>query len=158
MCRPLTCFVEYEDQLYAVFRYVMERVRPDGSYVNPGTTVVDVDFPHKTVGFHVYKTKLSALKMYYMERGSIDGLAMFIGRNHSFALSARDYPELKPDSIYYTEAKEFVGDDSVENYGGHDVGIFNYRDKTFSSCYYPCDVQSIKRIVPAPMWFTPSPF
>ncbi|GFP92570.1 hypothetical protein PHJA_001401200 [Phtheirospermum japonicum] len=85
---------------------------------------------------------------------------MFIGLNHSFALPAAEYPGLIPNSIYFTDVlrdntplKRWV--DSI--YGCHDVGIFNYENRTFSPCYYPRDFQSIKKIKPPPIWFTSSP-
>ncbi|KAL3640605.1 hypothetical protein CASFOL_015573 [Castilleja foliolosa] len=43
----------------------------------------------------------------------------------------------------------------LTKYGGHDIGIFDYENKTISSCYYPCDLQNFKQIIPQPIWFTP---
>ncbi|GFP78959.1 hypothetical protein PHJA_000039400 [Phtheirospermum japonicum] len=92
--------------------------------------------------------------------GSLDGLAMFVGMNHTFALKASDFPGLKPDSIYFTDAHQLTS----KYYGGHDIGIFDFHDKTTSPCYYPIphfdddvlESSSITSIVPPPMWFTPS--
>ncbi|GFP85603.1 hypothetical protein PHJA_000704000 [Phtheirospermum japonicum] len=78
---------------------------------------------------------------------------MFVGLNHSFAVSATAANGLKPNSIYFTDERGWR-DDVI--YGGHDIGIFDYQNKTISPCYYPCDVQSFKRIRPATIWFTPS--
>ncbi|KAL8039181.1 hypothetical protein ABFX02_10G018100 [Erythranthe guttata] len=86
---------------------------------------------------------------------TLDGLVLFIGLNHGFVLRGDEFPELKPDSIYFTDTYSPL--DLLENtYGGHDLGIFNYKDGTFSPCYYPCDHESIQRIEPSPMWFTPN--
>ncbi|KAL3655566.1 hypothetical protein CASFOL_001352 [Castilleja foliolosa] len=148
----------------------MDRVAPDGSYVHVGEIPYDpisrrllIDtYPYKTIGF-------SVLKVVYIEKDggrrvnevslvkdsdSLDGLTMFVGMNHSFAVSSAEFPNLKPNSIYFTDANKH--DNSM--YGGHDIGIFDYANKTLSDCYcYPCvDVPSFKRIVPPPMWFTPS--
>ncbi|GFQ02104.1 hypothetical protein PHJA_002354300 [Phtheirospermum japonicum] len=88
--------------------------------------------------------------------GSLDGLAMFIGINHSFAMSLTPGLKLSSNCIYYTDSNIFSIPPS-SFYGGHDIGIFYYANRTFSPCYYfPLDVESIKRIMAAPMWFTPS--
>ena len=70
---------------------------------------------------------------------SLEDHAIFVGLNRSFWLSATDFPGLRPNSIY-------VADDLT--FGGHDLGIFNYKDETFEPCYYPCDCKTIKRIEP----------
>ncbi|WMV21621.1 hypothetical protein MTR67_015006 [Solanum verrucosum] len=41
--------------------------------------------------------------------------------------------------------------------GSHDLGIYDYKEGSFSSCYYPIDLDKIQRILPAPIWFTPDP-
>ncbi|GFP82472.1 hypothetical protein PHJA_000390200 [Phtheirospermum japonicum] len=80
---------------------------------------------------------------------------MFVGRNHSFAVRAAEYPGLNPNSIYFTDHWSLIPPRSpvYSAYGGHDIGIFDYDNKTISPCYYPIDVQSFKRIMPAPLWF-----
>ncbi|XP_057805435.1 uncharacterized protein LOC131020555 [Salvia miltiorrhiza] len=105
----------------------------------------------KTVGFDVHRIGKGVASR-YME-GSLDGLVMFVGVNESFAVAASEFPELQPDSIYYTH-NSFYDDGDV--YGGHDLGIFDYRNKTWSPCYYPCDPSSFKKIHPPPIWYTPN--
>ncbi|GFP93790.1 hypothetical protein PHJA_001523400 [Phtheirospermum japonicum] len=94
-----------------------------------------------------------------MGEGSLDGLAMFVGRSHSFAVRAAEYPGLNPNSIYFTDHWLLTSPRSPVDsaYGGHDIGIFDYKNKTIYPCYYPIDVQSFKRIMPALLWFTPIP-
>ncbi|KAK6142466.1 hypothetical protein DH2020_022814 [Rehmannia glutinosa] len=90
---------------------------------------------------------------------SLDSMAIFVGSNHGRALSASEYPCLNPNSIYFTEPQSdgrFISGADDLDHGGHDLGIFDYENETFSPCYYPCDVQSMKRIEPVPMWFTPT--
>ncbi|GFP85583.1 hypothetical protein PHJA_000702000 [Phtheirospermum japonicum] len=85
---------------------------------------------------------------------------MFVGLNHyhSFAVSATGANGLKPNSIYFTDDKELTPPKWVDRkYGGHDIGIFDYQNKTISPCYYPCHLLSFQRIMPAPIWFTPTP-
>ncbi|GFP89020.1 hypothetical protein PHJA_001045700 [Phtheirospermum japonicum] len=133
---------------------------PDGSAVNDEKSRID-RYPYKTIGFDVHKINRDAEEeeegLSYLE-DSLDGLAMFVGLNHSFAVSATAANGLQPNSIYFTDERLLSPSgwrDDV-NYGGHDIGIFDYQNKTISPCYYPCDVQSFKRIIPAPIWFTPT--
>ncbi|KAH6829300.1 hypothetical protein C2S53_011524 [Perilla frutescens var. hirtella] len=94
-----------------------------------------------------------------VEEGSLNGLAMFVGGNsHSFALPASEFPGLKPNSIYFTDAKEILPPESsqVMGYGGNDVGIFDYEKKEFYPCHYPLHVDDITSLTPVPIWFTPA--
>ncbi|CAA0816281.1 Putative F-box protein [Striga hermonthica] len=87
---------------------------------------------------------------------SLDGLALFVGfQSDAFSLPVAEFPELKSNSIYFTDG---AVDGLIEDYptGGHDIGIFNYENKTVSPCYYPCDIKKMKKTFPAPMWFFPT--
>ncbi|CAA0832376.1 Protein of unknown function (DUF295 [Striga hermonthica] len=129
---------------------------PDGSYVDDAYYEGDWDqsVPYKTVGFDVHKYEPKTGKMVYMDR-SLGGLALFVGPHEGFALPADDYQGLKPNSIYYTDMYYL---DAENRYGGHDIGVFNYENETFSPCYYPCDLKSMTtKISPNPIWFRPSP-
>ncbi|GER26727.1 hypothetical protein STAS_02388 [Striga asiatica] len=78
---------------------------------------------------------------------SLHGLALFVGyHNDAFALPAAEFMELKPNSIYFTNAPT----------GGHDIAIFDYKNKIVLPCYYPCDVKNMRKTFPAPTWFFPS--
>ncbi|KAL3629285.1 hypothetical protein CASFOL_026507 [Castilleja foliolosa] len=117
---------------------------------------------YMTIGFDIFKYDDSEKgKFKYLDRLSLGDLAIFVGlHNHSVAIQATHFPELKPNSIYFTDGM-YTGklegdDDDVLWGGGHDIGIYNYQDKTVSSCYYPCDVPSLKNILPAPIWFFPN--
>ncbi|KAL3619290.1 hypothetical protein CASFOL_036860 [Castilleja foliolosa] len=163
-------FCTYEEHLVVaghdllnVTQYIMENVGTDGLYVDDCNDKGSDNCPHLTVDLRVYKYDPD-------ERGAftvagLDGLALFVGlEGDTVALPASSFPGLKANSIYYTDT---IGTsnwtsshdgkcDEDAPFGGHDIGIFNYDDKTVSSCYYPCDVQSIQRILPSPMWFFPS--
>ncbi|KAL3655541.1 hypothetical protein CASFOL_001327 [Castilleja foliolosa] len=166
---PYLVFSEEHDHHFIVIRFVMDRVAPNGSYAHIEEIPFDpisqgflVDaYPYKTIGFCVLKVSNPQKDGWRMVRevrlvkdsDSLDGLTIFIGMNHSFAVSSADFPNLKPNSIYFTDANKH--DNSF--YGGHDIGIFDYANKTFSDCYYPCvDIPSLRKIAPSPMWFTPS--
>ncbi|KAL3647784.1 hypothetical protein CASFOL_008752 [Castilleja foliolosa] len=151
-------FVEQTDQLFFVTRHIVRQMAPDGS------TVEDLDndiYPYKTVSFDVLKLDWEldgeGGRLSHLDGGSLDGLAMFVGLNHSFAVSANEANGLNPNSIYFTDDKGFTPASKWDvPYGGHDIGIFDYENKTISPCYYPCDIQSFKKIKPEPFWFTPS--
>ncbi|KAL3647084.1 hypothetical protein CASFOL_008052 [Castilleja foliolosa] len=150
-------FAEQTDQLFFVTRHIVPQMGADGSSVD------DRDYekyPYKTVSFDVHKVVDWELdggggRLSHLDGGSLDGLAMFVGLNHSFAVVATEDNGLKPNSIYFTDDKRIVPRgiiDDYEKYGGHDIGIFDYKNKTISHCYYPCDIQSIKKIMPEPIW------
>ncbi|CAA0828326.1 Unknown protein [Striga hermonthica] len=136
--------------LLMVSQYLMETggsfTLSDGK-ANPDHSYVTVDFDvHRYHPEDVDHPK-------YVEGSSLGGWAIFVGfSSHAVALPAAEFPELEPNSIYFTDPTLLT---QVENCvsGGHDIGIFNYEDKTVSRCYYPSDV---RKIFPAPMWFFPT--
>ncbi|CAA0828317.1 Protein of unknown function (DUF295 [Striga hermonthica] len=111
------------------------------------------DYNYMTVDFDVHRYDPDDLDHpKYVEGSSLGGWAIFVGlSSHGVALPAAEFPELKPNSIYFTDPTVLT---QVEKCvcGGHDIGIFNYEDKTVSRCYYPSDV---RKIFPGPMWFFP---
>ncbi|GFP94223.1 hypothetical protein PHJA_001566800 [Phtheirospermum japonicum] len=139
-CFEFLVSTETSDEIFLVRRFVKHWMGPHG---------LDDSTPYTTVGFNVYRYDPETGSLKYMD-GSLGGLALFVGSNNGFALSAAEFPELKPNSIYYTTPPQWS-----DCCGGHDVGIFNYQDQTFSPCFYPPDVESRKR-VSGPMWFTPT--
>ncbi|GER29535.1 hypothetical protein STAS_05402 [Striga asiatica] len=160
LCRYDAVFLvlsEHTDELFQVRQYVLHQVGPDGSFVDDvyyEEGDFDESVPYKTVGFDVHKYEPKTGKMVYMDR-NLGGLALFVGPHEGFALPAHEYQGLKPNSIYYTD---MYYSDYENRYGGHDIGIFNYENETFSPCYYPCDLKSMMtRIEPNPIWFRPSP-
>ncbi|KAL3636792.1 hypothetical protein CASFOL_019091 [Castilleja foliolosa] len=152
-----------EDILY-VIQYAMTPVGPDGSYLHDTVS----GFPHVTVRFDIFKYDRKKGKFKYVDGSSsscLGGYAIFVGAlSHSVAIPATRFPELKPDSIYFTDGYfpgSFDGYDDDYHFDdelvrGHDIGIYNYQDKTVSPCYYPCDVPSLKTIMPPPTWFFPN--
>ncbi|KAL3637044.1 hypothetical protein CASFOL_019343 [Castilleja foliolosa] len=147
-------FSEESNRLFLVTRHVVEQMAPDGSYVEDSSNKT---YPYKTIDIDVHEIDREGRRTIHME-GCLDGMSMFVGLNHSFLISgagARDW--IKPDCIYFTDDKELTPPKWRDRtFGGHNIGIFDYGNKTISSCYYPCDIKSLKRIMPAPMWFTPS--
>ncbi|KAL3642757.1 hypothetical protein CASFOL_013572 [Castilleja foliolosa] len=178
--------VAKEDLLLFVIRYVVDYVGPDGQcfghtdkrrpdYVDPLNWDYDyVDgrhpdrFParchYMTVGFDIWKHDPKSGKFNYLDSSSLGDLAIFVGEHsHSVAIPAtHEFSELKPNSIYFTDGyytgslEGRVTRSGLFGRGGHDIGIYNYKDRTVSPCYYPCDASSVKTILPAPIWFFPS--
>lgn len=99
------------------------------------------DLIHKTIDFDVYKVcegEDGQLTTPHVE--SLDGLSMFVGINECFALSAAQFPELKPNSIYFTNPTDWHPDTltwwrSRYGIGRYDIGIFDYQNEIFYSCY-----------------------
>ncbi|CAA0812441.1 Unknown protein [Striga hermonthica] len=106
--------------------------------------------PYVTVDFDVYKYDPENQDVKYVN--SLDGLAVFVGyHNDAFALPAAEFPELKPNCIYFTNAIE----PSMSAYiptRGQDIGIFDYKNKTVLPCYYPFDDKNMREIFPTPTW------
>ncbi|KAL9154079.1 hypothetical protein ABFS82_10G090600 [Erythranthe guttata] len=154
-------FAERSNRIFLVRRYAVIHIRPDGSSVEE----YDDSFPYKTVDFDVHELVVEKEgerdQLRYMD-GTLDGMAFFIGTGHGFVIEGDDElvkHNVEPDSIYFTDMDALCPtpwNRDITTYGGHDLGIFNYRDKKFYPCYYPCDIQSIQRIDPPPLWFTPS--
>ncbi|KAL6499884.1 hypothetical protein OROGR_027794 [Orobanche gracilis] len=163
-------FDEQSAQLLLVKRHVLERMGPDGTYVKhplecDGTyDDPDLDpfdecdrYPHKTIAFDVDRLDNNggASVIRLTRPRPTAGITIFLGINQSFAISA-PHDQLKPNSIYFTDPHPGVCMRETSVYGGHDIGVFNYENRTFSACYYPCDVSSLKIIMPPPFWFTPT--
>ncbi|XP_047949310.1 uncharacterized protein LOC125195164 [Salvia hispanica] len=124
---------EHSDRLFLVIRDVLGHVGRDGSHMKSIYSLGN-DYPYKTLSFDVYEIDPNKGTLTYME-ASLDGLAMFVGANHSFALPAADF-NLTPDSIYFVEHFNEINYGEIMH-GGHDIGIFNYVDTKLSSVYYP---------------------
>lgn len=107
---------------------------------------------NKTIKFDVCKFYWEEKVWSYMNR-SLDGLFLFVGINHSFSLSPKDYPYLKPDAIYFMPPPTTTDDQYSTTIHEHDydndVGIFDYVTQRFSSLYYPRDHHTKKNVVTA---------
>ncbi|KAL6521555.1 hypothetical protein OROGR_018124 [Orobanche gracilis] len=154
---------ESSGDLYLVVRHVNPRAGPlnsltDKIVISPLRGVHFIRTPYKTIEFDVYKVDFECGEVVYME-DSLDGLAIFVGINHSFAIPAAEVSGVKADSIYFTDENRLIAAMRFERttYGGHDNGIFDYRNKVFHSCcdFYPVEYEKIRKILPLPLWFTP---
>ncbi|KAL3648011.1 hypothetical protein CASFOL_008979 [Castilleja foliolosa] len=143
-----------QGDLFLVKRYINRCMLPDGS-----CAPIDRDnehrYPAKTVSFDVYKIVRDGDdkgKKVLMD-GHLDGLVMFVGDpSQSIAISSNDANGFKPNSICFTNDHHFFS-----SRHGTDNGIFDYKEKKLSSCYYPFDHTSLKnKIMSPPLWFSPN--
>ncbi|KAL6552153.1 hypothetical protein OROGR_008307 [Orobanche gracilis] len=160
----LVCAEDTGD-LFLVVRHVNPRVGPYGSMVDKVILCKDrgsllTRNPYKTIDFDVYKIDVDGGKVDMYMEDSLQGLAMFVGINHPFVIPAAEVSGVMPDSVYFTDENDLVEQTKHEpttGYGGHDNGIFDYRNKDFYKCcdLYPIEYEKITRILPPPLWFTP---
>ncbi|CAA0820200.1 Unknown protein [Striga hermonthica] len=157
---PLEHLVVAGQDLLVVTQYMVDSFDFDGLYVDandPDTYAFERGLPCVTVDFDVHKYDHKDRGFKYVEGSSLGGWALFVGFcSDAVALPAAEFPELKPNSIYFTDGMEDVLIDNNFPTGGHDIGIFNYENKTVSPCYFPCDAKNLRKTFPGPMWFFPS--
>ncbi|PIA43349.1 hypothetical protein AQUCO_01900018v1 [Aquilegia coerulea] len=96
-----------------------------------------------TIGFIVFKLDLVELK--WFEVMNLSGQTLFLGENTSLSLLASDYPQCRPNSIYYTDVN-FVPSKRV-----HDVGVFNFENGTIELYH-----ELKGRIFSPPIWIEPT--
>ncbi|CAA0841368.1 Unknown protein [Striga hermonthica] len=156
-CETVEHLVAAGEDLLLVTQYVLMSVLPDGLYIDsnndPTGSIYEQCFPYVTIDFDVERYDPATAGVKCVEDSFLGGWALFVGYySDAVALPVAHYPEgIKPGSIYFTDVMgAWIGEDPS---GGHDVGIFNYQNKTVSPCYYPCDAQSLKKSCPAPMYF-----
>lgn len=106
---PHLVYAEEFDQLYLATRFVSSG---------------------RTLGFVVLKVRRNGR---YEVVNDLNGLVMFVGINHSIAVPASRFPELKSNSIYFTDAKRLIpGLEHEMLYCANDTGIFDYESKTIT--------------------------
>ncbi|CAL1391068.1 unnamed protein product [Linum trigynum] len=108
-----------------------------------------------TIRFKVFKLNEETKK--WDEVRSIGEYALFLGFNTSTFVSARDHPEIVPNSIYFTD--DMLDYHYKKLLGGSDMGIFSLSTGSVQPLY---DVRSVHNnpqfISPFPVWFLPSKF
>ncbi|KAK2986727.1 hypothetical protein RJ640_010952 [Escallonia rubra] len=113
--------------------------------------------PTKTFNCHVFRLNMGGEKVRGEYQKCIGDRAFFIGLNHSFCLSARDFPQLRPNSIYFTDDIPRLPPDSdyfVHSYRGQDIGVFNLEDDSVTPCYPPGYVDTLLSPTFTPIaWF-----
>ncbi|PIA41839.1 hypothetical protein AQUCO_02200340v1 [Aquilegia coerulea] len=101
-----------------------------------------------TAGFDAFKLDPVGLK--WIETDNLDGHALFVGDNHAFSFLASDFPECKPNAIYYIDD---YGEESRERdrdgFADRDIAVFDLADRTIESILS-------KASIPSPIWVEPT--
>ncbi|KAL3629343.1 hypothetical protein CASFOL_026565 [Castilleja foliolosa] len=160
MCLYREFLVVAGEDLLLVVQHTMDTVGPDGSCFNQLDERPRPDNPcHISSSLGGQPGSREPVNPHEKIPGS--------ATDDAVAIPATRFPDLKPDSIYFTDGywegpldghdsdddddDERVGD---EGFSGRDIGIYNYKDKTVSECYYPWDI--VKNKLTTPIWFFPS--
>ncbi|KAH7865039.1 hypothetical protein Vadar_001509 [Vaccinium darrowii] len=111
------------------------------------------NFIQKTTQFRVFKLETSTgSEPKWIGVKDLDGGAIFLGLNQSFALSKSNLMGHRGDRIYFTD--DDTGGHKLHVHSGHDMGIFNLEDSKFESLCLT-DSESVK---PPAVWITPMPW
>jgi len=83
-------------------------------------------FQNNTVRMDIYKVCTAEKRL--VEIKSLDGLVLFLGHNQSLCSRAEDYPQLKPNHIYFTDDARSV---SFKRRWGRRmvIGVLNFETK-----------------------------
>ncbi|KAG4166720.1 hypothetical protein ERO13_A13G150700v2 [Gossypium hirsutum] len=109
---------------------------------------------HSIKKFTVFKLILDDENSRLLEKKevqSIDGDIVFVGDNRTLAVSALDFPEGQPNSIYFTD--DFIDTDTYEPFGPRDIGIFHLKDGSLEKYY---QFKSSHKDLPPYIWISPS--
>ncbi|KAA8526986.1 hypothetical protein F0562_008785 [Nyssa sinensis] len=143
-CNCRRYIVESTGDLLIVFRYCVEAVDMDGNIIDDMFEYEDSSEPvYGTVRFDVYKLHRQQNKWSYIK--SIGDRALFLGINHSLSLSSKDFPELRGNSIYFTDDDLDELRTEETSIGGLDLGIFNLEDNSVKPYYPRGNLQKIIR-------------
>ncbi|KAL3629162.1 hypothetical protein CASFOL_026384 [Castilleja foliolosa] len=159
LSEPIEHLVVAGKDLLVVIQYIMSYVAPDGSCFPS-----DKDKSREmTIRFEILKYDPKKGKFNHVDSSYLGDLAIFVGmHSHAVAIKATRNNEVKPNSIYFTDASYTGGleggSDDDDLLCNRDFGIYNYLDKTVSHFDdYPLDERSLRDMSPAPIWFFPSP-
>ncbi|PIA55487.1 hypothetical protein AQUCO_00700051v1, partial [Aquilegia coerulea] len=94
-----------------------------------------------------YLLQLDPIEQKWVELDNLGGRILFLGHNTSLSVSASDFPECKPNSIYFTD-DYYDGYYEESGFGGHDMGVYDLKNRTIE-WHYPTEA---KWIYPPPVW------
>ncbi|KAF6156735.1 hypothetical protein GIB67_033204 [Kingdonia uniflora] len=117
--------------------------------------VLEFDFDgccstYNTIAFKVFKLdQYDPIK--WVEIKTMGGQTLFLGDNASISLSSSDFPQCKPNSIYFTDdARNLYG-----LMGPHDIGVFSLEDGC-GQIVEPNPLIDFKGLMPPPIWVEPT--
>lgn len=126
------------------------------------TTVEGKTFPYRTLHFHIFR--LSSTGKEWEKVEYLHDRALFLGGNLSMSISCCDFAECQENSIYFTDDNyyemnlKYLADDEEDKYVGHDLGVYNLKDKVVKPMpgYQFFDKWTIYD--PLPFWIVPNPW
>ncbi|KAF8014327.1 hypothetical protein BT93_H0234 [Corymbia citriodora subsp. variegata] len=154
VCFTNTYLVEAAGELLLLVRFAGYCVNGHGVPVEEDYLLTEEDThplvcPYRTLYFHVYVLDMNGEEWVGLD--SIGHRAVFVGGSHSRSVSARDFPEVEANSVYFTDDNwDPVATDVL--YGGHDMGVYNLQSGKMKEI---CELGSDK-IEPPPFWVFPS--
>jgi hypothetical protein len=94
----------------------------------------------------LYKVDMAAKELVKMK--DLHDQVLFIGYNQSQSLSAKDFPQLKPNCVYFTDSES-----CVSNYknNSRDIGVLNLENDNREEI-----LPQLWCSWPNPIWITPS--
>ncbi|CAO2149341.1 unnamed protein product [Urochloa humidicola] len=106
--------------------------------------------PRKTTMIKVYKVELASENP-VVEVNTLGQNALFIGRNQSLCLCAKEYPQLKPNHAYFTDDNHL----SVTFFKNcrRDIGEFDLENNRNKEIVSP----QLWSNTPTPVWLVPNP-
>lgn len=144
--------VESLGEILLVIRHFGFHVAEDGTCLD---CIQDqkCELPYRTFDFDVFKLDRSGKRLHLVK--SLGDQTLFLGINQSFAVSTKQDPGIEGNSIYFGDHymlnhSHFRVHEEYD-FGGHDFGIFNVEEKSFSACY---PTESMKFEHP-PVWIAP---
>ncbi|RLM57883.1 putative F-box protein [Panicum miliaceum] len=106
--------------------------------------------PEKTTKIEVHKVDLTSEK-FLVKIDSLGENVLFIGRNYSLCLCAKEYPQLKPNHAYFTDDDDL----SVTHFKNlrRDIGEFDLENNRNMEIVSP----QLWSNSPTPVWLVPNP-
>lgn len=108
---------------------------------------------YNTVLLRVFKFHFSANRWEELE--DLEDVSLFVGNNTTMSVSIA-HSDCQPNCIYFTDDNISFYTWTPDKLGGHDMGIFQIKDKVFK----PFDVQINNGLTRSsyccPLWFSPA--
>ncbi|KAF8014326.1 hypothetical protein BT93_H0233 [Corymbia citriodora subsp. variegata] len=153
LCFTNTYLVEAGSEILLLVRFAGYFVNRHGVPVEEDYLLTEEDThplvcPYRTLYFHVYMLDMNSEEWIGLD--SIGDRAVFVGGSHSRSVSAREFPEIEANSVYFTDDNW----DPVERddlYGGHDMGVYSFQSGKVKEI---CELGSDK-VEPPPFWVFP---